>query len=283
MFSVSPDSSARRAERPSDHGRTPFKVGATSYVLPDHILPNVEYLGPIVDDVELVLFETDEYGSNLPGPAEIARLLELAAEHDLSYTVHLPLDLRLGEDGGLDHVSLIKAQRVIEATQGLRPWAYTLHLDARMLPQDPSAEALADWQERSARALTSLYPSVDDPALLSIENLEAWDPEFFAPVLDALPVSRVIDVGHFWLRDADPLAHMERWLHRTRIIHLHGIAERDHASLQAVPAGRLDPVVESLLEGFQGVVTLEVFSLEDLTSSLQALNDSLRRVDGGDH
>jgi hypothetical protein len=94
-FLVSPDSSARRAERPSDHGGRRSKWGATSYVLPDHILPNVEYLGPIVDDVELVLFETDEYGSNLPGPAEIARLLELAAEHDLSYTVHLPLDLRL--------------------------------------------------------------------------------------------------------------------------------------------------------------------------------------------
>ncbi len=281
MFSVSSGRSARLSQCSGCHGRTPFRVGATSYVLPDHILPNVEYLAPMVDDVELVLFETDEYGSNLPGRAEVARLLELAAEHDLSYTVHLPLDLRLGEEGGLDHVSLVKARRVIESTRALRPWAYTLHLDARMLPQDPGPKVLAHWQERSAQALTSLFPSVDDPALLSIENLEAWDPDFFAPVLKALPVSRVIDVGHFWLRDADPLAHMERWLDRTRIIHLHGIAERDHSSLQVMPAGLLDPVVDSLLKGFRGVVTLEVFSLDDFTSSLTALNDSLRRVNGG--
>jgi hypothetical protein len=84
-------------------------------------------------------------------------------------------------------VSLIKAQRVIEATQDSAPGHTRFILTRACFPQDPSAEALADWQERSARALTSLYPSVDDPALLSIENLEAWDPEFFAPVLDALP------------------------------------------------------------------------------------------------
>ena len=43
-----------------------FRIGATSYIIPADILPNVEYLAPQVDDVELVLFETDEYGSNLP-------------------------------------------------------------------------------------------------------------------------------------------------------------------------------------------------------------------------
>ncbi|MCU0508776.1 MAG: sugar phosphate isomerase/epimerase, partial [Anaerolineae bacterium] len=36
-----------------------FRVGTTSYIVPDNILPNVEYLAPLVDDVELVLFETD--------------------------------------------------------------------------------------------------------------------------------------------------------------------------------------------------------------------------------
>jgi len=59
MFSVSSGRSARLSQCSGCHGRTPFRVGATSYVLPDHILPNVEYLAPMVDDVELVLFETD--------------------------------------------------------------------------------------------------------------------------------------------------------------------------------------------------------------------------------
>lgn len=261
--------------------RAPFRVGATSYVLPDHILPNVEYLAPLVDDVELVLFETDEYGSNLPGHHETERLVALAAEHDLTYTVHLPLDLRLGEADAPDHVSLVKARRVIEATQALDPFAYTLHLDARMLPPDPSGAALAQWQERSMRALELIAADVDEPARLCIENVEAWDPEYFTPVLEALPVSRVIDVGHLWLRGEDPRPHVERWLARTRVVHLHGIAERDHATLGAIPAADLDPITALLLQSFRGVATLEVFSLADFTSSLEALGASLHRLNGG--
>jgi hypothetical protein len=41
-------------------------------------LPNVVQLAPLVDDVELVLFESDEYGSNLPDVAAIAGLGRLA-------------------------------------------------------------------------------------------------------------------------------------------------------------------------------------------------------------
>ena len=58
-----------------------FRIGTTSYIIPADILPNVEYLAPQVDDVELVLFETDEYGSNLPDAALCDRLNELAYAH----------------------------------------------------------------------------------------------------------------------------------------------------------------------------------------------------------
>ena len=85
---------------------------------------------------------------------------------------------------------------------------------------------------------------------LCIENLERWDPEAFAPVVKALPVSRTIDIGHLWLQGADPLEHLARWVDRARVIHLHGIAERDHASLAHVPAERLDPVIAFLAERF---------------------------------
>ena len=106
-----------------------FRVGTTSYILPDDILPNVEYLAPRVDDIQLVLFETDEYGSNLPDAALRRRLIAQAQQHNLTYTVHLPLDLRLGDGGAATDLSLVKARRVIEATRDLHPHAYTLHLD----------------------------------------------------------------------------------------------------------------------------------------------------------
>jgi sugar phosphate isomerase/epimerase len=257
-----------------------FRIGTTSYIIPADILPNVEFLAPRVDDVQLVLFETDEYGSNLPDAALRGRLNELAASHDLTYTVHLPLDLRLGDGGAETHISLVKARRVIEATAELRPFAYTLHLDGRTLPlpwQGGGSDTLTHWQDNSRRALEIVCGWLDAPTRLCVENIERWDPEAFAPVVEALPVSRTIDIGHLWLQGADPLDHLARWVGRARVIHLHGIAERDHASLAHVPADRLDPVIALLAERFSGVLTLEVFNQADLESSQAALAASLAR------
>ncbi|MCX6997042.1 MAG: cobamide remodeling phosphodiesterase CbiR [Kiritimatiellaeota bacterium] len=256
-----------------------FRIGTTSYIIPDDILPNVEHLAPLVDDIELVLFETDEYGSNLPDVALTARLAELAAAHELTFTVHLPLDLRLGDGGEETHASLIKARRVIEATCDLAPFAYTLHLDGRDLLNSPSHGELHRWQDHARRALEVVCGWLDEPERLCIENLERWDPEAFAPVVMALPVSRTIDIGHLWLQGRDPLDHLARWMDRARVIHLHGIAERDHASVAHVPAEQLDPVVDFLKRRFAGVLTLEVFNQADLTSSLAALAASLARIE----
>src|SRR5512133_713650 len=133
--------------------QVPFRVGTTSYIIPDDILPNVRYLAGKIRDVELVLFELDDGQSNLPGPALINQLNELAEAHDLTYTVHLPLDLRLGADGDEQHISLIKARRVIDATRELNPWAYVLHLDGREVRQGAEPAALSRWQDQSVRAL----------------------------------------------------------------------------------------------------------------------------------
>jgi sugar phosphate isomerase/epimerase len=255
-----------------------FRIGTTSYILPADILPNVEYLAPLVDDVELVLFETDEYGSNLPDPATTARLRELASGHDLTYTVHLPLDLRLGEPGPDLDVSLRKARRVIETTQALAPYAYVLHLDGRPLQQPGlTPSELAGWQAASRAALETVAGWLEEPRLLSVENLEAWDPDAFAPLVEALPVSRTIDTGHFWLMHDDPLPHLAQWIDRTRVIHLHGIAQRDHASLATIEPARLDPVVAFLVDHFEGVVTLEVFNEADFEASLAALRAAMAR------
>lgn len=58
----------------------PFRFGTTSYIIPDEIIPNVEFLKDRVDDIELVLFESDEF-SNLPGRDDIGRLSDIADEY----------------------------------------------------------------------------------------------------------------------------------------------------------------------------------------------------------
>lgn len=254
---------------------TPFRVGSTSYVYPDDILPNVERLAEQgdVDDIELVLFEVDEGPNNLPDAHTVQLLADLAFQHDLTYTVHLPLDLQLGAEGGTQHASLVKAERVIKTTLPLSPYAYVFHLDGTGIGEP-------GWMNNALTALDFVITWVGTPELLAVENLESWNPAYLDPVLAALPISRTTDIGHLWKRSLDPLSVLDDWLPRTRVIHIHGLAERDHKSLALMPSERLDPVIARLM-GYQGVVTLEVFEMADFFSSRAALLDSVARVRHG--
>lgn len=261
-------------ERTVSRFGTPFRVGSTSYVYPDDILPNVERLAADgdVDDIELILFEVDDGATNLPDSHTIDRLCSLAAQHSLTYSVHLPLDLALAADGSAQHQSLFKAERVIRLTQPLTPSAYVFHLDGQGVQT-------ANWIDRALRALEIVISWVDEPSLLAVENLETWSPHYLEPILERLPISRTTDIGHLWKTGVSPLNVLDAWLPRTRVIHLHGIGERDHKSLALMPAEQLDPVVAALLRmPYCGVLTLEVFETADFFSSRAALLESVARV-----
>jgi len=260
----------------------PFRWGTTSYIIPADILPNVRYLATKVQDVELVLFEMDDGLNNLPGKEQIAELAAIAADHDLTYTVHLPLDLRLADDGSFRHISLEKARRVIDCTRNLDPWAYVLHLDGRAGNRASSAGNLPHWQEQAVRSLTIVGEWAGDVTKLAVENLEGYPLDFYDPVLSQIAVSRAVDLGHLWLDRRDPIAFLQSVLPRTRVIHLHGVADRDHKSLAHVPAGELRAVLAELVRShYNGVVTVEVFSEDDLLTSLAVLaaieNDDVNR------
>ncbi len=253
-----------------------FRLGTTSYILPDDILPNARYLAGKVQDIELVLFEVDDGPNNLPGAEVLDELVALAKAHDLTYTVHLPLDLRLGTGGEAGHASLVKARKVIERTRLLQPWAYVLHLDGKEVQEGASQAALHTWQGESARALELAAGWAGDPALLAVENLEGYPPDFLDPVLELIPASRCLDIGHLWLDEVDPLPFLEARLPRTRVIHLHAIGERDHQSLALAPAEKLDPVLACLRQkDYRGVVTMEVFGEQDFHSSLERITEVL--------
>jgi sugar phosphate isomerase/epimerase len=258
----------------------PFRLGTTSYIIPAGLAANARYLVDYVEDMELVLFDLEDGTSNLPGPDELAELRAMG-EHGLSYTVHLPLDLRLAEGLDEQHASLLKARQAIECTRGLDPWAYVLHLDGRDLlaaqrTGDATLAAVAAWQAQAVRALEIVAVWAGGHERLAVENLEHYPLDFILPVIERVPVSRCVDVGHLWLDGHDPLPYLRAALPRTRVIHLHGLAERDHQSLAHVSSNRLNPVIALLLaERYAGVLTLELFGEDDLHSSLSALAEAV--------
>src|SRR6185436_837939 len=213
----------------------PFRLGTTSYIIPDDILPNAHYLAGKVRDIELILFEVDDGPTNLPSTKVIDELSQIARQSDMTYTVHLPLDLKLGEHDSERDQSLVKAKRVIDCTRGLNPWAYVLHLDGRSVRSSTDNDLIEHWQDQSVRALEIVSEWAGGAEKLAVENLETYPLDFIQPVLDRIPVSRCVDIGHLWLDGHDPITYVRAALPRIRVIHIHGIAERDHRSLAFMP------------------------------------------------
>lgn len=249
---------------------TAYRLGTTSYIWPARLLSNVRRLGPWIDDVELVLFDLEEQ-SNVPDAETIAELQALARAHDLTYTVHLPLDLHPALP-----LSMEKAEKVIGCTRELSPWAYVLHLDGRAVEGTPDKTALASWHHVARQALRAAAEMVDDPRDLCIENLENYPPEYLLPLLDETQASLCVDVGHLWLTGRDPLAFLAAHLHRARVIHLHGTGERDHQSLLHQGLGPVAAILALLAaRRYDGVLTLEVFGRKDFFSSWELVREVL--------
>ena len=250
----------------------PFRLGTTSYIIPADILSNVRYLAGKVQDVELVLFDVDDGMNNLPSKEEIDELRRVGSDNDLTYTVHLPLDLRLADDANARHASIDKARRVIDCTRRLDPWAYILHLDGKSVRHGASSGVMRHWQEQAVRSLEIVGEYARGVEKLAVENLEGYPLDFYEPVLKQNAVSRTVDIGHLWLEGHDAFTYLQEALPRTRVVHIHGIDGRDHRSLANVSQEKLLGVLSELVRtGYRGVLTVEVFSEEDFLSSCAAI------------
>ena len=262
--------------------RYPFRLGTTSYIIPADILPNVRYLAGKVQDVELLLFEVDDGPSSLPGREQITELISIARDHDLTYTVHLPLDLRLADDGSPRHASMTKARRVMDCARDLDPWAYVLHLDGKSVRHGATLRDMQRWQERAVQSLEIVSQWAGGVEKLALENLEGYPLDFYQKVLERIAVSRTVDVGHLWLDGYEPVVYLQNALPRTRVIHIHGIDGRDHKSLAHVPAQWLHAVLDELVRSdYRGVLTVEVFSEDDFLTSVEAIEQGVATTHSG--
>jgi len=257
------------AANPDLRRRLPFRLGTTSYIYPAAILPNVRSLRNRVDDIEIVLFESDEV-SNYPRPREIGELAAIGEESGLSYTVHLPLDLFLGDpDPRIRQSSVNKCLRAIAATSGLKPHAYIVHFQGS--PTEDHRRWLDEsWLMRLDQSVGQILDHLEAPRLLCAETL-SYPFQVVEDLIERRDLGICLDVGHIILYHQPLDLYLQRYLPRTRVIHLHGNSDgRDHQDLSRLPAATLDLVFASLAARPTAgdlVLTLEIFSEEDLRIS----------------
>jgi adenosylcobalamin phosphodiesterase len=256
----------------SAKGMYPFRLGTTSYIIPDDLVPNVEYLADKVDDIELVLFESDEI-SNIPDRQLVRKFYELAAAKDLTYTVHLPLDANLGSSSEKERISSVgKCLRIIERMAPLEPFAYIMHFHGDCRGKCPS-QNLAGWRASLEKSTAEILACGIAPGDLCVETLD-YPFELIEDIVFDHQLSICLDLGHLIYYDFPPLEHLERYLDRTRVIHLHGISEgKDHRAVSYIEPKLLSEMLAPLYKDKkkERVVTLEVFNETDLVNSLKAL------------
>ncbi len=251
----------------------PFKLGTTSFIFPDFIVPNVKKLGRFFDEIELLVFESHPK-EVLPTKDDIKELLNLSQEHNLTYNIHLPTDVSLSSES---ETRRLKASdtilQVMELFASLTPSTCTLHLD---MPWDNSKDIenqnrIKHWQDRSRQGLESLLSRVSNPEIISIETLN-YPFSFVEPFIEEFNMSVCIDAGHQIKYGYNLLETFDKHHLRTPIIHLHGVDFsrdniKDHTSLDKLPK-KYSSQIQTMLCDYTGVVSLEVFNLENLNKSL---------------
>jgi sugar phosphate isomerase/epimerase len=254
----------------------PFRFGTSSYIIPADIIPNVEYLKDKVDDIELVLFESDEF-SNLPSAGDMQKLARMAEASGLTYSVHLPLDVYLGHpDRAERERSVGKCLRIIELTRDLPKSAYVMHFES-----GPGVDINAFSGDENRLFIDALRDSVSmllkgaavPASVFCAENLN-YPFELVWPVVEEFALSVTLDVGHLEYYGFPTGEYLERYLTRAKVLHMHGTLDgKDHNSLAFMKPESLDMVMKALKdEPLPGrVFTLEIFSQDDFDSSCSVM------------
>ncbi len=251
----------------------PFRLGTSSFIIPAGILENVEMLSPNFDDIEILVFESDRI-SQLPSEEEILRLVEIAAAKDLTYTVHLPLDINLQQTKSLVVKEAEAVLRIIERLSPLSPFGWILHLPfPAPLPSPVSASEILDNARIFIGRLRDNLPFASSD--LCIENLD-YDFNFVSELIQVFDLSVCFDLGHALRLGLDPHLFWDQWKERVKIVHLHGLNAqgKDHCELTCLPFKTLSDLISVLSADhhrFRRVLTIEVFGIEKLNSSLETM------------
>ena len=250
-------------------GEFSFKIGTTSFIYPAGYVQNVKMVAPYLDEIELLLFESAP--ESLPSAHEIRQLFNVSKEFDLTYNIHLPLDIFPGApERSIRQFALETVIQIVDLTASLSPSTYTLHL-----PYDEAGfdnEQVKRWRDRLDESMKKLVSAGISGDIISIETLD-YPMDWVEDILNDFNLYVCMDVGHLMLYGYDPEAVFNKHKNRIAILHLHGVDnQKDHLPLDRLAKENAETVIR-ILQQYERVVSLEVFSFDHLKASLNFLDN----------
>ena len=249
-----------------------MRIGTTSYIYPDNIIPNAEKLCGLVDDIQLILFEGKEF-SNLPSEEDIGILSGISSDSGLSYTVHLPIDLDIcSSDPEFRGFSLKRTLEIMELTSPLNPTGFVIHL-----PRN-SVENELSWQAGAIESVSGIYDKFPIETLF-IENL-SYPIKLLEPVINEFNSSMCLDISHAVRCGDNWREYYEKYFERIKVIHFYG-PESDsegHLGLQKADRSFVNDSIKTIVKSdFEGLLILEVFGETDFFESIKILKEELKK------
>ncbi len=254
----------------------PFYLGTTSYVLPDFLLPNIEFLSENrlfrfagqelrLGNIEILFFESHRVAP-LPKADIIQKLAEYSRKYDITYTIHLPFDLSLGKQG-LEQDNLDKLMTIWELTKELDVFSYILHCN--MEKDIP----LSRWLSSVEKTIGSFIDKSGlSSKLISIENLDYPFSSVF-PVVKNLSTSICMDTGHLLMLSESPITFLGNYSSYIRVLHVHAVKNgKDHNAFKYFPDSFLSELLAESRSlwgvGNMPVMTVELFSWDKVNTSV---------------
>lgn len=250
----------------------PFRISTPSFIYPDDYIPNVQMLGPYLDEIELLCFESHE--SSLPSRKTIRELELLAREFKFTYNVHLPTDIDPGSPESQEKVRFVETLlRVMDRTLPPAPTTYTLHLPLNQAPIGRICDRA--WRGRISESIRRLMGTGVQGPSLSVETLN-YPLEWIESILREYDLRVCLDMGHLIANHEDIETTYRQFAGQTTMIHLHGVHNgKDHLALDAFDQSWFDKIF-SILKRSTGTVSIEVFSYNHLLAALAVLEKNMR-------
>jgi len=238
----------------------PFRLGTTSYVYPADILPNVERLAGKVDDIQLLLFEGEF--SNLPSPKVISELKRLGELHDLTYTIHFPINFKLGDPNEQLRQKAVESHKyIIELTKEIAQ-TFVIHAEGFC-----EGDAVTPFIDRIDQSFSELQPHFPTKVPICLENLH-YPFDILDPILEKYDLSVCLDNAHLMVNGYETSVYWERYGKRCKIIHFQGTtATKEHLPLSKGDEANNQQWLQYIRD-FSGTVCLEVFDIQDTLDSI---------------